>query len=98
MEPWLRDWSFYVIDAIGQFGGLLTSWNLGCRATFYSSSDPSIDVALDIKNSCNLNSININGSYVDRISFWEILVEVGISSNSNTVVGVNIKFSTLLRE
>jgi hypothetical protein len=98
-SPWLRNWSFNTIDAIGLSGGLLIGWSPNFQALSSSVVRTSISVNLKHKNSdLAFTVVNIYGPYSDRASFWEDLVSAGIFRDPLLVAGGDLNFTLSLWE
>lgn len=99
MEPWLKKWPFYYVDAVGQLGGLITRWSLTYKALSTTSSNSAISVKLEVKNiGFFFNILNIYGPYSDRITYCEQLANSKALSDSHILVGGDLNLTLSIRE
>jgi hypothetical protein len=74
VEPWLKNWSFYTLDAVGQSRGLLTGWSPVVKSLSVSLFNSAISIQLEVKDlGLRIFELNIYEPYVDCIPFWENL-------------------------
>jgi hypothetical protein len=99
MESWLNGWSFYIVDVEGISRRQLIVWSSLWRDLYSSVLSSSISVSLELKYLGTIfKVVNIYGPHLDRVSFWENLVDVGVSSDPMMIVGGDLNFRTSLKE
>lgn len=88
-------WEFFVLDAKGRSGGVVTKWRVAsCRLVNSWDSESYLGMDLFFQE---LNSefclLNVYGPYLNRVTFWDRLFLSSIFSHEWVILGGDLNFS-----
>ena len=95
LESWLVGWSFVTLDVRGRSGGLAVGWKLSTAKLLNSwGRDSVLGVELlSVDLGTQLSVINVYGPYLNRVPFWDSLLQDPFIGGDSVVVGGDLNFS-----
>jgi len=95
LESWLGGWSFVTLDVRGRSGGLAVGWKLNVAKLITSWGMNSV-LGVELLSSdlgSSITVINIYGPYVNRIPFWDSILQDPLFGGDSVVVGGDLNFT-----
>ena len=95
LETLLPGWKFFAMDVCGCFGGFSSGWNLKsccCDGMGSFSSGIGLDI-YDAKLGKMLTILSIYGPYVNRVPFWNSLLNKDFVTNREVILGGEFNLS-----
>ena len=95
LESLLSSWKFVAVDARGRSGGLASGWKMqSCRCDCSWGISSGVGLNLWIAEiGKTLTIINIYGPYLNRVSFWESLLNLDFFEDTEIILGGDFNLS-----
>ena len=95
LENWLPGWCFLTLDANGRSGGLAVGWRK-CSVKLVNAWGMESVLGADLhceELGFTLSVINVYGPYLNRVPFWDALLQNPLVSGDSLVLGGDFNFS-----
>ena len=95
LESWIPGWSFVTLDAKGRSGGLAVGWRIsGVKLINSWGSEGVLGVVVFSEElGISFSVINVYGPYINRVPFWDSLLQNPLVSGDSVVLGGDFNFS-----
>ena len=95
LESWLPGWSFVTLDARGRSGGLAVGWNNRCVKMLNSWGTEAV-LGVEVFSEelgMSLLVVNVYGPYINRVPFWDSLLQNPLVTSDTVVMGGDFNLS-----
>ena len=94
LESWLLGWSFLTLDARGRSGGLEVGWKTSSIQLINAwGSEAVLGIEVFVADlGISLNVVNVYGPYLNRVPFWDSLLQNPLVSGDRLVLGGDLNF------
>ena len=95
LESWIPGWSFVSLDVRGRSGGLAVGWNnrrVKLNNAWGSEGVLGVEIFSE-ELGMSLSVVNVYGPYINRVPFWDSLLQNPLVSGDSVVLGGDFNFS-----